>query len=712
MIYWISSSSILILIVIAIRAIFKGHIKLKIQYALWGLVLLRLLVPVQLGNTQLSIENYFVPEELPIEFVETSQQPEETGNTEIIIESEPLENIEKQAVIQNHNKKLNTEDILFMSWLFGAAAVTLGIAVSNIKFYIRLRRSRKKIKIYAILPVYECRWLDTPCMFGLIKPSVYINGDNNQSNIKHVICHEIMHYKQGDHIWAALRALCLIIHWYNPLVWLAAVYSKQDGELACDEATIRALGEEERIEYGRTLIYMSCSGKMPILNMATSMKAGKRSIKERIEIIASKPRMRFYTVLCLLAVSVLAAACTFTGANDLNDEVQVPAEPSEEVNTEETEEIKRPLGKFYDRNKVNFNPEDYEGLAGTTEVFKEYIESGNKINLTIDLAFQQQAEALLDNALLQTGDSSSGAVVVVNVNTGEPLAIVSRGGNKNLALEGTYRPANLFLPCTAVAAMGTNIISPDQIIECTGSFDRYEQEGLVFQCEGYANGTHSGEQTLLTALEHGCQFFFYILGNDTGIDTTEEYARALGLGEHSGIELRSASGLMANREIKDEWRIGDTLEATAGQGLSLFTPIQLAEYCAALANGGNRYSASILHSMASYDPYTLYTRLATCNTYANINDEVYETIRQAMYNIANDSSSELKNWAAGQWEIAGMSNGDNTAGNRLYMGFAPFDKPKIAVVAVVENTQDEYAAEKLAREIVYAYQQLKEVSPW
>lgn len=106
------------------------------------------------------------------------------------------------------------------------------------------------------------------------------------------------------------------IHWYNPLVWWAAFLSQRDGELACDEATIQALGEGERAEYGRTLIGMTCQKKANVLITATTMTASKSGIRERILLIAKKPKMAAYTLIAVLFVAAIAVGCTFTGARN------------------------------------------------------------------------------------------------------------------------------------------------------------------------------------------------------------------------------------------------------------------------------------------------------------------------------------------------------------------------------------------------------------
>ena len=216
-------------------------------------------------------------------------------------------------------------------------AVAAVLAGSNIHFWWKLRQSRKALDIAGVpLKVYLTDYVATPCLFGLGKPDIYLTGEvmTDSQMRRHVLAHEMSHYRQGDHIWSVLRSLCLILHWYNPLVWAAAILSKQDAELACDEATIKSLGEDERTAYGRTLIGMTCVRRDPrsLMLTATTMLGTKKTLKDRISLIARKPRTALYTLIACVLVAALAVGCTFTGAPT------EPTEPSTEPTTEPTVE--------------------------------------------------------------------------------------------------------------------------------------------------------------------------------------------------------------------------------------------------------------------------------------------------------------------------------------------------------------------------------------
>ena len=322
MIEWILSSSILILIVIALRIVFKGKISLRLQYAMWGLVLLRLLLPISFGSADFSVANFanlekvppvvtntvkpntYVPDNLPAQ----NPQPGEFPSQEII-QSEP-EITETTFDVSAY--------IPYVVWGLGFVAVTGMFVMTNRRFKRRIGASLYDLDTEKEgLEVWVARQIDTPCLFGVLHPVIYVTEPvaKDKTLLRHTLEHEATHYRHRDHIWAVLRCLCLAIHWYNPLVWWAAFLSQRDAELACDEATIKRLGEGERAEYGRTLIGMTCLKKTNVLMTATTMAIGKNGLKERILLIAKKPKMALYTLLIVILVAAVAVGCTFTGAN-------------------------------------------------------------------------------------------------------------------------------------------------------------------------------------------------------------------------------------------------------------------------------------------------------------------------------------------------------------------------------------------------------------
>ena len=178
------------------------------------------------------------------------------------------------------------------------------------------------------LSVYVSRHAKSPCLFGL-NPAIYIPPDCLDDNeaLKFILAHEEAHYRHGDHLWSYLRCICLALHWFNPLVWLAAVLSRRDCEMACDESVLNRIGDEYRKAYGNTLINMIERQTKPsdLLLGTTMMTSGKSAIKERITMIAQKPRMLPSTLLVVIFFLATAAGCTFTGAKGQDKIVDYPS---------------------------------------------------------------------------------------------------------------------------------------------------------------------------------------------------------------------------------------------------------------------------------------------------------------------------------------------------------------------------------------------------
>ena len=326
---WILSSSILILVVIAVRTVFKGKISLRLQYAIWGLVLLRLLIPFSFGSTNISVANLTVSNDPPM--IQSTVIP----NTQITdhaphltpeeVEHEIVDRYESQGIdVDVHadgpvNVKALLKKAAPVVWALGFVSVAGLFLITNGRFKRRILDSRYELDIRKNdLDVYVTGEIDTPCLFGIRNPAIYVTYPvaDDPTLLRHTLEHEAAHHRHGDHIWAVARCACLAVHWYNPLVWWAALLSQRDGELACDEATIQRLGEGERAEYGRTLIGMTCRKKANVLITATTMNSGRSGLKERILLIAKKPKMALYTLLIVVLIASIAVGCTFTGAKE------------------------------------------------------------------------------------------------------------------------------------------------------------------------------------------------------------------------------------------------------------------------------------------------------------------------------------------------------------------------------------------------------------
>lgn len=337
MMNWIISSSILILIIITIRHFLKGKMSLRLQYGLWLIVAVRLLIPFSIGEAVTSVSTWLdlvgdrqAVQEI-VDFTQTpirdmvyeetyfDSVPESNGVQGDGIETLPDDDISGKVeyeIPEQMGLYFTPAEVATFLWKLGMVLVGAWFLFSNIHFSLKLRKDRVLYGEKGRLKVYQTSVVETPCLYGLFTPAIYVTKEvvGDETRMQHVLEHEMTHYRHGDYIWALVRVLCLTVHWYNPLVWCAALLSRRDAELACDEATIKRLGEEERASYGRTLIGLTCEKRPAVLITATTMTGSKRSIKERIKLIAQKPKMAVITLVVVIVLIITAIGWTFAGA--------------------------------------------------------------------------------------------------------------------------------------------------------------------------------------------------------------------------------------------------------------------------------------------------------------------------------------------------------------------------------------------------------------
>lgn len=400
----------------------------------------------------------------------------------------------------------------------------------------------------------------------------------------------------------------------------------------------------------------------------------------------------------------------------------------------------------------------------TSTIYTEDPVPGNHVYLTIDIQLQEAVERILETGIqtlqlkrdednlkaVSEGrtddvreDIQGGAIVVVDIKTGEPLAIASYPTYNlstlledydeissteydplfNRALLGAYAPGSTFKPCTAIAGLSENIINTETQILCDGVFTKYSDQGYAPECWIYTQDhlTH-GNDNVTEALKDSCNIFFYTMADNLGIRKLMEYAKDFGLGESTGIELVETTGNMANPDNHltydvDEWVDGDTVQTGIGQSDSLFTPLQLAEYCAAIANGGTRHSAALLKSVRSFDySRQLYQKDTEALSTVETADYNWAAVQRGMYLMANDisSSSLTVYYALGNYSYNGVSLpvaaktgtsqlGEDKTNNAIFMCYAPFDDPQIAISIVVERGQAGANLSSMARNVLDAY---------
>ena len=351
LIQWAFTSSVLILTVLAVRLLLKDKLAARLRYALWGVVLLRLLVPFQVELPAASslpvLASNLVPEVADVELyaLRTNSRPlpEESleemrengigvgsvlGTTATIHQIGDWEWEGGQRCFVLSEDSIDTyffyttlPKFLMALWVIGGLCTAWIIFSSNRYFFGRLRYYRHELEgADAPIPVYTAANLPSPCLFGVLRPAVYLTPRtaDDPAALRHVLAHELTHYAHRDHIWSALRCLALALHWYNPLVWLAVGLSKQDGELACDQGAVERLGEGERIPYGRTLVDMVAARSLrprDLLSCSTAMTGGEKSVKARVLALVKKPETVKTALFAVIAVITLASVFVFGGRN-------------------------------------------------------------------------------------------------------------------------------------------------------------------------------------------------------------------------------------------------------------------------------------------------------------------------------------------------------------------------------------------------------------
>ena len=294
-------------------------------------------------------------------------------------------------------------------------------------------------------------------------------------------------------------------------------------------------------------------------------------------------------------------------------------------------------------------------------------------------------------------------VTILKVEPGEYRPLVNR------ATQGLYSPGSTVKLLTAAAALDSGVITPASLVTCTGRYDYYAPS-YTPHCWIYP-GQH-GAETVSQALTASCNVFFYDIGRRTTIATLNEYAKRFGLGEYTGIELAEEKGLRAGPDASEhfgqEWYDGDTLSAAIGQGNNQFTPLQLANYVATLVNGGNRYQCHLLkeYKASDYSGVTEVFEPVLLDS-VGIQPEHLEAIKLGMYNLAKTQAmaqyfDSLPVEVGCKTGTAETSDHGATS-NGIFVCFAPYDNPQVALCLVSEGDSSGSHMAELAAAILAQY---------
>ena len=328
--------SALIAVVLLVRAIFKNRVPKRMLYALWLVVLLKLCLPGTLVSLPvLPAEDAAAPAqsaELPAQTTPVIQQPAQTVTQPQAPAQQPVFPVQETA--KPAAKLLTTAQILQIVWFSGSALLGLWLFGAWAVFTIRLHRDRRFVGKRGGTCIYVSDAVKSPCLAGLI-PAVYLTEDVLQTDEAELILrHELTHLRHLDFLWSFCRAAAVTVYWWNPFIWLAAICSKRDAELACDEAVAAKLPEKERLAYARAIL-----AQAP--RKAAALSLAGPPVKERILFLTKKRRTSVLCVILALLLVISATGCSFAELTQQKaDEITTPdhsADSSSEATPQEVD---------------------------------------------------------------------------------------------------------------------------------------------------------------------------------------------------------------------------------------------------------------------------------------------------------------------------------------------------------------------------------------
>ena len=369
----------------------------------------------------------------------------------------------------------------------------------------------------------------------------------------------------------------------------------------------------------------------------------------------------------------------------------------------------------------------------TGELYTREPQPGGTVALTLDIDLQADVEAALAETISGMIDKDSnergGAAAVVSVGTGEVLALASyptydlstfnedydelvndqRLPMFNRATQGIYAPGSTFKMVTAVAALESGIITPSSIIQDRGIYTYYKDPQPMCWIYSQTGSTH-GRINVSQAITDSCNYFFYEVGRLTGIRTLDSYASQFGLGQSTGIEIGDSSGVLASPEWAEshdqEWTDGQTITAAIGQSYNLFTPLQLANYVATLVGGGDHYQAHLLKNVKAYDnSRLLYMYDDNPINTVEMSDNTLSAVTRGMHELTVSGSVAyaFENCVVSAGAKTGSAQVGTDIANGVFVAYAPYEKPEIAVAIVIEKGGSGAALANTAVEIINSW---------
>lgn len=449
--------------------------------------------------------------------------------------------------------------------------------------------------------------------------------------------------------------------------------------------------------------------------------------------------------------------------------VEVETRAERDIQTEYAANILGYVGPIFSEDWEKYKEEGYSmnakvGKTGAEQAFEEYLrgtdgeraietdsrgnvvseketvaaQSGNNVVLTLDLGLQKVAEESLARQCRSISGAGGGAAVVIDVKNGEILALANyptynlktfnEDYNKlsqdkltpllNRSIAGTYAPGSTYKICTAVAGLESGVIDADTKIYDEGIYTYYKDyqpRCWIFSSTGAGHGW----EDVTTAIQDSCNYFFFETGRLLGGDKLESYASKFGFGDYTGLELSgekkgriagptARAAARKNDSSLREWSGGDTLQAAIGQGDNAFTPLQLANYCAAIASSGTQYEAHLLRSVKAYDySDTVYTKESKVRATIEAKDTTWKLVHEGMAKVTTEDGTAATVFQDYPIKVAGKSGTAQITGterdNGLFISYAPYEDPQIAVCVVIEGGDSGNNVAPVVRDIYNSY---------
>lgn len=362
---------------------------------------------------------------------------------------------------------------------------------------------------------------------------------------------------------------------------------------------------------------------------------------------------------------------------------------------------------------------DSKGNILSSEVTKKPI-AGKTVVLTLDKSVQKATQKALQDTILDLqsrgGAVTGGAAVMMDVKTGNIITSANYPSYDlntytsvysellsdpflpltDRAFSGIYPPGSTVKPVVAIAALENDKLEFDEHIRCVQTYKYFDD--YTPSCMRY-----HGSVGLTTALSKSCNYYFYELGKRLGVSRMLEYFNKFGLGVSTGVDLPASSGLLINAD--KEGLGGATLQTAIGQ-MNAFTPLQLATFVSTLASEGTRYKANLIDRIVSYDMREIFDEIEpSAMEDFDIDKNVISAVKAGMLSVTEDGTGSA---VFGKYSIkvggkTGTSQVSGKTEHSVFIAFAPFDNPEIAISVILEHANSTPAVTSVAKAMLDAY---------